>query len=263
MRFLRPLDDRLEMAVTIAAHVLEDGHPSIIGQRFRPGIARRPCRAQNPASRLPCGRRPGHHDSPAPMTRDRSPFLERLRSRARSRVRAPALVLGMAASFLIVTGPLAASQGAPPARSSGPELVVSWPASREYHRPWCSLVRTAKEAVVRSRADAEARGLTSHKACATPPKAAEPDVEPLWLDVKTHRYHRAGCWLIGAPRTRITLDVATAKRYQPCRACKPPRPLSAVKPPTASTPQKGKSLERDHSLDLRPRGALDIPYQGI
>lgn len=142
-----------------------------------------------------------------------------------------------------------------PARLRGqesrrPTFVVLVDGSREYHAPGCPLVVGNASAKLQSLGDAEARGLAPHAACHSPSAARGAGAKPApppkyWLDVKTRRYHRAGCSLIGAPRAQITLALALEKKYLPCRSCKPETALPATtgeapKAP-ATTSQKGSA----------------------
>lgn len=129
--------------------------------------------------------------------------------------------------------------------------------SREYHAPGCALVRDNGTAKLLPFGDAEAKGIRPHPDCHTPPErtpsVADGATTPAgrvgagtaattyWLDVKTRRYHRPGCGLIGLPRVQVTLARAIEQKYLPCRSCKPdtgPPAAGAKKTPPAkaSTP---------------------------
>jgi hypothetical protein len=103
-------------------------------------------------------------------------------------------------------------------------LVVALPGEAVYHLPECPRVKGAGAPQVMTPAQAEKRGLTAHdcrKVIAEAQRAATTD-RLVWVDLKTKRYHLAGCSLVGLPRAQVRLDQAMAA-YKPCNACKPPR----------------------------------------
>jgi hypothetical protein len=142
------------------------------------------------------------------------------------------------------------------AKGQRPTFVVMIDGSREYHAPGCALVRDNDTSKLLPLGDAEAKGIRPHAECHTPPKRtpagaggattatarerAGTAATTYWLDVKTRRYHRAGCGLIGLPRVQVTLARAIEQKYLPCRSCKPetaPAPAGVKKtPPKATTP---------------------------
>lgn len=129
-----------------------------------------------------------------------------------------ALVLLVLAGVCLNATPLATVQ----AKVSG-ALVVADPASGLYHVPACPKVKTLKSPLLLSPAQAETRKLTAHacqRAIADAQRTSTGD-QLVWVDLKTRRYHLAGCSLVGLPRAQMRLDQAMAK-YKPCNACKPP-----------------------------------------
>lgn len=131
------------------------------------------------------------------------------------------------------------------AQERGRTFVVMVDGSREYHTPGCALVRGNATSKLLSFGDAEAKGITPHAECHAsasgkanaPPSSAVGASAAYWLDVKTRRYHRAGCSLIGLPRVQISLARAGEQKYLPCRSCRPDTvpPAPAAKKPTPKT----------------------------
>lgn len=106
-------------------------------------------------------------------------------------------------------------------------LVVGVKATRLYHLPTCPELATARGTTVMSVEQAERRGYRRHRCPAVAGEKAQSGEATaatlVWVDLKTRRYHLAGCSLVGLPRAQMTLAEAAA-RYRPCRACKPPAP---------------------------------------
>ena len=131
------------------------------------------------------------------------------------------LVLLVAAGVCMnVTSPAAGQ-----AKPSGAALVVADPAAGVYHVPACPETKALKSPSMLTPAQAQQRKLKPHdcqRAIASSPRAAASD-QLVWVDLKTKRYHLAGCSLVGLPRAQMRLDQATVK-YKPCNACKPPAP---------------------------------------
>lgn len=144
------------------------------------------------------------------------------------------------------------------ANEQHPTFVVMIDGSREYHAPACVLVRDNATARLLPFGDAEAKGIRPHPDCHTPPDrtpasaggaagkgakggaGAGTAAATYWLDVKTRRYHRPGCGLIGLPRVQVTLARAIEQKYLACRSCRPetgPPPADVKKAPArARTP---------------------------
>jgi hypothetical protein len=114
-------------------------------------------------------------------------------------------------------------------------LVIHKEGAPEYHRPWCPVVRDGKDVVALTRAQAEARGLTSHAACEKDPSeessargtagrtsrgSAPTPIQFVYVDASKY-YHREKCERPVGPRSRVALDVAGKTRW-PCPACRPP-----------------------------------------
>jgi hypothetical protein len=105
------------------------------------------------------------------------------------------------------------------------ELVLSKQGDKQYHRPGCDAVRDGKQVVALPRAQAEARGLTSHPAC-DPATASIPAPEkkasPVTVRIDSGRYyHRDTCGKLAKDARTIPLEEA-GKKYWPCPNCKPP-----------------------------------------
>jgi hypothetical protein len=110
--------------------------------------------------------------------------------------------------------------------SAQSELVLQKEGSKEYHRPACAVVKDGKGVTALTRAQAEARGLTAHKACdpafapAADPGPSKPAPVDVFVDGGRY-YHRASCRKLAAKPKKVPLEDA-GKKYWPCPACKPP-----------------------------------------
>ncbi|MCU0255363.1 MAG: hypothetical protein MUF60_01345 [Vicinamibacterales bacterium] len=103
------------------------------------------------------------------------------------------------------------------------DLVVVVRGEGVYHEPGCPVVKGLKQPAVTMRARAERLGLKPHDCRTAINKAlAEDAMRLVWVDLKTKRYHLAGCTLVGTPRAQVSLAHARAS-YRPCNACKPPQ----------------------------------------
>lgn len=109
-------------------------------------------------------------------------------------------------------------------------FVVLVDGSSQYHAPGCALVRDNATARLLPFGDAQAKGITPHAEChdasratggASRARGGATRATTYWLDVKTRRYHRAGCGLIGLPRVQISLARAIEQKHLPCRSCRP------------------------------------------
>jgi hypothetical protein len=106
------------------------------------------------------------------------------------------------------------------------DLVVVDAAAKVYHEPDCPVVEKLARPTVSVRAKAQTDKLTAHD-CAKAKREAAASAKaasaaPLvWVDLKTKRYHLAGCSLVGLPRAQMPLSQARGK-YRACNACKPP-----------------------------------------
>jgi hypothetical protein len=118
----------------------------------------------------------------------------------------------------------ATSAAAAQSRVNG-ALVVADPAAGVYHVPACPEAKPLKNPLLLSPSQAETRKLTPHdcQRAIADAQLSSAGGQPVWLDLKTRRYHLAGCSLVGLPRAQMRLDQAAAK-YKPCNACKPPAP---------------------------------------
>lgn len=125
-------------------------------------------------------------------------------------------------------------------------LVLQKERTREYHRPWCALVRDGRDVLALTQAQAEARGLRSHEACEKePPNAPAPSAgttgrKPaapvvVFLD-GTKYYHREKCVKAVGPLTNATLDAAGRSRW-PCPSCRPPVRRKSEGP---AVPERGR-----------------------
>jgi hypothetical protein len=107
------------------------------------------------------------------------------------------------------------------------QLVLQKGDSREYHRPWCPVVRDGKEVVALPRAQAESRGLKPHAACDKDPaagadKPGDAGSAPVFVHIDGSKYyHREKCAKASGPLTRTPLATAGKSRW-PCPACRPP-----------------------------------------
>jgi len=149
-----------------------------------------------------------------------------------------------ASSFSIVSASALAS--APTTAQS--QLVVHKEGSREYHRPWCPVVRDGKGVLALTRGQAEARGLRSHPECEKDPSgdtatgtagAASPLRKPaapvfVYADGSKY-YHREKCAAAQGPLTRVSLEAA-GKTQWPCPTCRPPVRRKAQAP---AVPKRG------------------------
>lgn len=130
----------------------------------------------------------------------------------------PLLLVAFASCLLAV--PVAAGQAA---AVSG--LVVADPAAGMYHVPACPRTKGIRSPLLLSPTQAEQRQLKPHdcrRAIAEAQRTGDRE-QLVWVDLKTKRYHLAGCSLVGLPRAQVRLEQAAAK-YKPCNACKPPSP---------------------------------------
>jgi hypothetical protein len=120
---------------------------------------------------------------------------------------------------LVTMGPLLAQS----------ELVIVKQGTSEYHRPGCDTIRDGAGVMAMTRAQAEARKLTSHAACdpANAPKdppgdtAKKPAIVHVYVDDGGKHYHKEKCARLGKNPKKITVDAA-AKKHWPCPVCKPP-----------------------------------------
>lgn len=111
-------------------------------------------------------------------------------------------------------------------------FVIHKQGTGEYHRPWCSAIRDARDVVALTPGQAEARGLKSHADCEkepaagvgttgavpTPKKPSSPVI--VYMDAAKY-YHREGCAKAAGSVTRATLEQAAKSRW-PCPVCRPP-----------------------------------------
>jgi len=134
------------------------------------------------------------------------------------------------ALILVITA-LGAGYVARPAPPQ-PSLVLHKNGTREYHRPWCAIVRDGRDVLALTRGQAEARGLTSHGACEKDPGAAGGtsgagtasggSAAPIFVYTDTSKYyHRERCTKAEGALTRVALERA-GKTLWPCPACRPP-----------------------------------------
>lgn len=120
------------------------------------------------------------------------------------------------------------------------ELVIVKQGTSEYHRPGCEVVKDGKGVLAMTRAQAEARKLTSHPVCdpSNAPESASATAgaskessaastkaatDFVYVDAaaKSKYYHRAKCARLGEKEKKIALEQA-GRKYWPCPVCKPP-----------------------------------------
>ena len=102
------------------------------------------------------------------------------------------------------------------------ELVVVREGDKQYHRPGCAMIRDGKDVAVMARGEAEVRQLKPHPDC-DPSRSTQDAPAPavyVFLDDTTY-YHREKCARLGPKPRRVSLEDA-AKKYWPCKVCKPP-----------------------------------------
>jgi len=111
------------------------------------------------------------------------------------------------------------------------QMVVAKEGTPSYHWPGCPIVRDGAGVVAMNRGQAEARGFKPHPDCdpskapADPAKAAaaKPASPPsVFVDAVGTYYHRERCGRLEKTPKKVVLDAATARKYWPCPACKPP-----------------------------------------
>jgi hypothetical protein len=131
----------------------------------------------------------------------------------------------LAATLLLPVAPWVLAQQAPAPPVSPHLLVITVKATGLYHLPSCPVVKDMRGTTVTAKEQAEREGFKPHDCQAALNKATASDKAQLvWVDLKTKRYHLAGCSLVGLPRAQVRLDIAIEK-YRPCNACKPPKGL--------------------------------------
>lgn len=114
--------------------------------------------------------------------------------------------------------------GPPASALAQSPLVLQKGTTREFHHPWCPLVRDGKDVLALTRAQASARGLSAHAACAKDPggDATRAAAAPVFVQVDGSKYyHRAGCARLGQRNERQPLAAAGKTRW-PCPTCRPP-----------------------------------------
>ena len=130
------------------------------------------------------------------------------------------VVCAALALVVCASGP-ARAQGVPLAQAK--DLVVVLKGEKVYHETGCPVVAGRQNVEVTVRARAQRLKYRPHDCATAIKQALETDPTRLvWVDLKTKRYHLAGCSLVGTPRAQMRLDHARAK-YQACNACKPPK----------------------------------------
>jgi hypothetical protein len=112
------------------------------------------------------------------------------------------------------------------------QMVVAKEGTAFYHWPGCRIVRDFAGVVAMNRGQAEARGFKPHPDCdpsKAPPDpagksaAAKPPSAPsVFVDAVGKYYHRERCARLEKMPKKVVLDAATARKYWPCPACKPP-----------------------------------------
>lgn len=119
-----------------------------------------------------------------------------------------------------------------PVLAAAQTLVIHKQGTREYHRPWCPVIRDGKGVLALTLGQANGRGLRPHAECdKEPPGIAGTTgdngspgkpVAPVFVYVDGKKYyHRQDCAKRSGPLGREMLDVA-AKTHWPCPACRPP-----------------------------------------
>ena len=120
------------------------------------------------------------------------------------------------ASLLVLTPP------AVHAAAAGQPLVLQKGKGREFHNPWCPLVRDGKDVLALTRAQAASRGLTLHAECARDPGDGTAPAPPVFVHVdRAKYYHRATCAKLARSSERQALSIAAKTRW-PCPVCRPP-----------------------------------------
>jgi len=109
------------------------------------------------------------------------------------------------------------------------QLVITKEGTTFYHWPGCPVVQSGVGVLAMNRGQAESRGLKPHPDCdpskAPPggPAANKPAAPPsVFVDAVGKYYHRERCARLEKPSKKVVLDAATARKYWPCPACKPP-----------------------------------------
>ena len=130
----------------------------------------------------------------------------------------PPVRRALALASLILLVP-AAAHGATPAG----QLVLQKANGREFHNPWCPLVRDGKDVLALTPAQAAARKLIAHADCAKDPGAdAKGPSPPAFVQVDSSKYyHRVGCAKLSRTSERQALAAAAKTRW-PCPVCRPP-----------------------------------------
>lgn len=135
----------------------------------------------------------------------------------------------MAAPVLALMATLAAPAAARAQQvvpSETRDLVVVVAGERIFHEVACPVVKGIRNPAVTMRKRAVHLGYKSHDCRTAINAAVETDRSRfVWVDLKTKRYHLAGCSLVGVPRAQMSLERAQAS-YRPCNACKPPAPAA-------------------------------------
>ena len=108
------------------------------------------------------------------------------------------------------------------AAAAGQALVLQKGTGREFHNPWCPLVRDGKDVLALTRAQAAARGLTPHAECAKDAGEGTLPAAPVFVHVDHAKYyHRATCARLARRSERQALSIAAKTRW-PCPVCRPP-----------------------------------------
>lgn len=125
-------------------------------------------------------------------------------------------------AFALATLALLTFAGPPTSARAQSPLVLQKGTTREFHNPWCPVVRDGKDVLALTRAQASARRLSAHAACARDPGGDPPPAAPVFVQVDGSKYyHRAGCARLAARNERQPLAAAGKTRW-PCPACRPP-----------------------------------------
>lgn len=122
------------------------------------------------------------------------------------------------------------------AASAQGQLVIVTERTKQYHRPWCPVVRDGKpkDIVAMTMGQAELRGFKPHPACksAPAPDSAAPSgqggttAEPqrpifVYTAAGDTRYHKENCAQLPKERKKVLLEEA-GKKLWPCSVCRPP-----------------------------------------
>lgn len=122
------------------------------------------------------------------------------------------------------------------AASAQGQLVIVTESTKQYHRPWCPVVRDGKQKdiVAMNLGQAELRGFKPHPACesANPPLGTPtgPGASPVeeqqraiyvYTAAGDTRYHKENCARLPKERKRVLLEEA-GKKLWPCSVCRPP-----------------------------------------